>query len=247
MIIESEPNEGVQTEPPTKDKQSDNKKGTTARSTRTSSRLTSPEPAEKPFSDEDKSVNPKKTLSRQSSASESHTPTLRSRSRGATPPTKPVTENETTKTETASRKLDFVDDMTEEETFETPLSTPESPEIKSDAESIQETKPPKQLKVYSATPAAPLSHVDAKLFNEFIDDEDDPELILIDNTANKAKSDKSPTKAGSRRGRTASSENTSDAGVCFTLIPIGMEKIITILTKIFDLHRIMMMLLKASE
>lgn len=212
------------------------KKKESGRSTRTSSRLASPEPNDLPQQNEEqKSTNVKKTVSRQSSSqqpvaeSPPHTPALRSR-RGATPtkavevvvvgdsPVESVARSLTPSKAgvpvAASTPAPPSTEDTEEETFETPRSTPESAEMGKSSDVETTSKPLKPVKVYSVKPPSPLSQVDPSLLDEFIDEDEDAELVEIDSNVNKAKGLKgsSPSKSMSLRGRTVSSENASDAG-----------------------------------
>lgn len=179
-------------------------------SKRTSSRLASPEPNENTQSEDEKQ---KRTRGRHSSNSDANQPVLRSRRVGTPPTAVPVPDKDPAKNSPANAKPDPFALDEEEETFETPRTTPESLDIRTDFDNDQEIDRPK-LKTYSVKPPSPLSQVDPKIFDEFIDDEDDPELAMIDNNVQqKSKGDKttsSPAKTPGRKARTVSSENISE-------------------------------------
>lgn len=169
--------------------------------------------------DEDKVA--KKSTGRQSSNSETHTPVLRSR-RGTTPTKAASVEKEIIKPASATNNPKAETDVTveqeDDDTFETPRTTPDSIELPTSLDSTEDQRP-KQLKVYSAKPPSPLSHVDPELFDEIIDEEDDPELVVIDNNINKSRAEKtSPTKTYSRRTRTTSSENATEGVLIYMIL-----------------------------
>lgn len=196
---------------PVKDKMNRKSSGPPKSTTkRTTSGLISPEPTEKLPTEDDKNV--KKTPSRQTS-SESNLPALRSR-RGATPTKASAPEADSAKSTPIGSKPNITEDD-EEENFLTPRTTPESPSMKSDLETVIETKPP--VKTYSAKPPSPLTHVDPNILAQF-DDEDDPELTLIDSNINQTKTDKVVPKVCTKRGGTGSSEHTSEMVWTLTVI-----------------------------